>query len=124
MDVTAPADPQPSLEQVRAQFEQWRRNRGKRRAIPESLWEAAVSLYPAHSLNRISRTLGLDYTKLKHHVHPDTSLPVEAAFIELGLAGPAAACTVEMRHRNGSMIAQGVNGPDLMKLARLFWSRS
>ena len=65
MDLTAPSGQQSSLEQVQAQFEQWRRSRDKRRAIPESLWEAAASLYPAFSINRISRTLSLDYTRLK-----------------------------------------------------------
>lgn len=130
MEPTQLTDQQPlCLEQVQAQFEQWRRNRGKRRTIPESLWAAAASLYPAYSLNRISRTLGLDYTRLKHRVQaqsPDPCLPAEAAFIELGFAGTAAAgaCTVEMRHRRGSMTVQGAGSRDLMKLARLFWSRS
>ncbi len=127
MDLTTTSD-QPSLEQVQAQFEQWRRHRGRRRAIPESLWEAAASLYPALSINRISRALGLDYTRLKARVHgqaPDPALPTETAFIEVGIAGTdPVCCTVEMRHRNGSMTAQGVNGLDLMKLARVFWSRS
>ncbi len=129
MEVTVPLDQQPSLEQVRAQFEQWRRSRGKRRAIPESLWQAAACLYPTLPLSRISKALGLDYTKLKDHVHgqaPDPSLPAEAAFIELGGAGsvPACAFTVQMRHRSGSMTVQGVTARQLMKLTRLFWSRS
>ena len=127
MDLIAPSEQQSSLEQVQAPFEQWRRSRDKRRAIPESLWEAAASLYPAFSINRISKTLSLDYTRLKKHVHPQAAelvKPAGTTFIELGIAGAdPVGCTVEMRHRNGSMTAQGINSRDLMKIARLFWSR-
>ena len=109
MDLRTSSVEQLSLEKVRAQFDQWRRNRGKREAIPESLLEAASSLYPAFSLNRISRTLGLNYSKLKHYVHEqstDRSMPSRTTFIELGLSGPAPArqYSVELQHRNGDRI--------------------
>jgi hypothetical protein len=129
MEFLTPSEKQPSLEEVQAQFEQWRRSRGKRRAIPASLWEAASSLYPAYSLHRISKTLRLNYTKLKHYVQgpfSDLSMADGEAFIEMGFATPAPdrPCVVEMRHCNGSrMTVQGADSQDLMKLARLFWSR-
>ena len=130
MDLTACSEKRPTLEEVQAQFEQWRRSRGKRRPIPASLWEAASSLYPAYSLHRISRTLGLNHTKLKHYVQeqsPDLTMTAGEAFIELGFAaGPAPnrPCVIEMRHRDGScMSVWDANSRDLMTLARLFWSR-
>ena len=130
MDMTACSDIRPSLEEVQAQFEQWRRSRGKRRPIPASLWEAASSLYPAYSLHRISRALHLNPTKLKLYVQepsPDLAMTAGEAFIELGFAaGPAPnrPCVIEMQHCNGTrMTIQGADSRDLMKLARLFWSR-
>jgi len=105
MELITSSEKHPSLEEVQAQFEQWRRSRGKRQAIPASLWAAASSLYPSYSLHRISKTLGLNHTKLKHHIkRPSPGLPMEAAeaFIELGFASPSPdrQCVVDMRHCN------------------------
>lgn len=121
------SDMQASLEEVRLQFEHWRYNRDKRGAIPESLWAAAASLYPDHSIHRISKTLRLNYTKLKHYVRGSSAdFPIAAAqhFIEIGSSPLSRQCTIEMRHSNGNrMTLQGVDNRDLMKLVRLFWSR-
>ena len=128
MDLIQPTGEQPSLDEIRAQFEQWRHSRDKRKAIPGALWEAAASLYPTYSLHRISKELRLNHTKLKHYVQglsPDLSVPT-ASFIELGFAKPAPACQymVEMQHQNGArMTMQVTDSRDLMKLARLFRSR-
>jgi len=124
--ITTPSQ-QTSLEEVQAQFEQWRKSRDKRGAIPEALWKAAASLYPAYSLNRISKTLRLNHTQLKHFVkEPSPAPPMAVAeyFIDLGIAAPACKCTVEMKYPDGKcMSVQGLNSQDLMSLARLFWSQ-
>ena len=86
MDLIQPSGEQPSLDEVRAQFEKWRHRRDKRNAISDALWSAAASLYPAYSLYQISRALRLNYTKLKQHVQghsSNRSIPTAAAFIEL-----------------------------------------
>ncbi len=130
MELTLPScEHKPSLEQVRTQFEQWRCSRSKRRAIPESLWEAAASLYPEYSLHRISKTLRLNHSALKHYVQrPSSDLSTAAGqtFIELGLAtGADRPCDIEMRHHDGSrMSVRQADAENLMKLARLFWSRT
>ena len=127
MDLIQPSG-EHRLDEVRAQFEQWRNSRDKRKAIPQALWEAAASLYPAHSLHRISKTLRLNHSKLKQFVQeppPDLSMPT-ASFIEVDFAGPGFPFKgiVEMRHQNGAgMTMQVTDSRDLMKLARLFWSR-
>ena len=130
MEMIPSSDRHPCLEAVQAQFEQWRRFRGKRRPIPTSLWVSAASLYPEYSLHRISKTLRLNHTALKRYVQgpsSDLSMAAGEAFIELGFsAGPAPdrPCVIEMRHPNGSrMTVQDADGQYLMKLARLFWSR-
>ncbi|WP_373498739.1 hypothetical protein [Desulfococcus sp.] len=58
MELILLVESKPGLENVRAQFKQWRRSRGKRRAIPEFLWVSAASLYPEYSLHRISKGCG------------------------------------------------------------------
>jgi len=127
MDLIQPSG-EHNLDEVRVKFKQWRNRCDKRKAIPEALWEAAASLYPAHSLHRISKALRLNHTKLKHYVQgppPDLSMPT-ASFIEVDFAGPASPCKgiVEMRHQNGAgMTMQVTDSRDLIKLARLFWSR-
>lgn len=128
MDLIQPSGEQPSLDEVRAQFEQWRHSRDKRKAIPDALWEAAASLYPAYSLHRISRALRLNHTKLKHYAQGqslDLSMPTTAAFIELGFdkSSPSCQCSVEMKHQNGARMTMQVTSQDLIKLAQLFWSR-
>ena len=125
MDLIQPSG-EHSLDEVRTKFEQWRNRCDKRKAIPEALWEAAASLHPAHSLHQISKALRLNHTKLKHYVQgPNLSMPT-ASFVEVGFSGPAppCKCSVEMRHQNGAMMTMQItDSRDLMKLARLFWSR-
>ena len=117
-----------SLEQVQERFAKWRSNRKGHGRIPESLWEAAASLYPDYSLNRIAGSLGLDYTKLKQRVaqgRPEYCLPT-TEFIDLGYIGSRPECgfTIEIHHHNGTMTVQGAGTRELMKLARLFWKCS
>ena len=53
------------LRQVKAEFQQWRTTKIGRQAIPQHLWEKAVSLLDKHSLAFISKYLGIDYNHLK-----------------------------------------------------------
>ena len=123
-----------SLEDVRNQFEHWRQSRAKRAPIPPSLWQAAISLHPEHSVYEISKSLRLNYTDLKHRVEDKRpvfqSATVSApAFIELGdLNAPMAAaqCIVEMQHQDGGKMKMYFNGDvgvDLLQLSKAFWSK-
>jgi len=131
MKVSECANDERQLEEVRERFEQWRDSRNKRGRIPDALWQAAATLYPAYSLHQISRTLHLNHTKLKQCIHEQqtvSSLPPVPAFIELGLSDAVTPCEciVEMQHRDGARMRVQVKGggrPDLMKLVRQFWGR-
>jgi hypothetical protein len=118
---------QNDLEGVRAQFEQWRKNRDKRVPIPESLWNAAASLHPAFSLYCISKTLRLNHTQLKNFVKQASAEPSETGtghFIDLGVATPLCQCSAEMQHPDGKrMWVKGLNSQDLMNLVYLFWNQ-
>jgi hypothetical protein len=125
---------QSSLEDVRNQFEHWRHRRAKRAPIPTSLWQAAISLYPDHSVYEISKALRLNYTDLKHRLEAQRSFFQPAsvgkpAFIELAdLSAPKAfaQCVVEMKAADGAkmkMHFKGDVGVDLLQLSKAFWSQ-
>jgi len=56
------------LDGVCERFESWRANRKRGARIPAELWQAAVSLYPRYSVNRIAKTLRLGYEDLRSRV--------------------------------------------------------
>jgi hypothetical protein len=124
---------QPSLEEVRDQFENWRHLREKRAPIPHSLWQAAVSLCAKHSVYEISKALRLNYSDLKHRVEDKRSIfqapsVSESAFIDLGLSAPMlpAECIVEMEDQKGATMRiyfKGETGLDLLELGKVFWSK-
>ncbi|RLB79903.1 MAG: hypothetical protein DRH24_11685 [Deltaproteobacteria bacterium] len=122
-----------NLEEIREQFETWRKTREKRAAIPDVLWEAAVSLCPRYSLCQISKALRLNYSDLKHRVQASQSMLhsspiIEPAFIDIGFKSPMlpAECIVEMEDQNGakmSMYFKGEAGLDLLELGKVFWCK-
>ena len=122
-----------TLEQVRQQFEYWRRTREKRCPIPGKLWQAAESLYPENSLYHICKALRLNYTDLKGRIEEKQPACIpstinSAEFIELGLNPPMqpAECLVEMEDPFGAKIRmhfKGSAGLDLLELGRIFWGR-
>lgn len=131
MTLPVPANKRLTLDRVREQFEHWRRTREKKGAIPEALWETAVSLHSDYSLCQISKVLRLGYNDLKHRVQaqrstfsPHSSPP----FIELGLSDPmfSAECIVEMKDQRGAtmrMYFKGKAGVDLLELGKTFWNK-
>jgi len=122
-----------TLEEIREQFETWRKTREKRTTIPDVLWEAAISLCPRYSLCQISKALRLNYSDLKLRVHASQSFlqsspVIDPAFIDLGLKNPIfpAECTIEMEDQNGAkmrMYFKGEAGLDLLELGKAFWSK-
>jgi hypothetical protein len=54
----------PDLEDVKAQFAAWRRER-RGKAIPQELWEAALRLLDRYSASTICLALGLNATRFK-----------------------------------------------------------
>ena len=122
-----------TLEEIRDQFETWRKTREKRTTIPDVLWEAAVSLSPRYSLCQVSKALRLNYSDLKLRVQASQSFlqsspVIDPAFIDLGLKNPIspAECTIEMEDQNGAkmrMYFKGEAGLDLLELGKVFWSK-
>jgi hypothetical protein len=58
---------------VQRKFHKWRTTRPRLSRIPDSLWGAAISLHPRHSLNRIARILHLECAVLRQHLPPSST---------------------------------------------------
>ncbi len=59
------------LEEVRELFKCWRDSRKRGARISAELWQAAVSLFPRFSVNRISRALRLGYEDVRSRVESE-----------------------------------------------------
>jgi len=124
----------PTLDAVRHQFETWRKRRGYRSRIPESLWQAAAGLCEEHSICEVSRILRLNYSRLKNHV-PKVTRRIDLAtgqhpelgFVRLDLGSPMtpSECLVEMESSTGARMRMSFKGAargfDPAELSRVFW---
>ena len=116
MELTVRSSKKPTVEEIRDQFETWRKTREKRTPIPDALWEAAVSLSHRYSPYQTSPS------------SLESPPAIDPAFIELGLKDPLlpAECIVEMEDQNGAkmkMWFKGEAGLDLLELGKVFWSK-
>ena len=125
---------QPSLEEVRDQFEDWRRTRKNRRdPIPPRLWKAAVNLAGSYSIHRISKALRLNYSDLKGRVDQQFAAGKVKAlsaggFIDLGCSQSffESECIFEMQDATGLKMKMSVRGKvdfNLLQLAKAFMSK-
>src|SRR5450755_95427 len=101
---TAVAD---DLLQLSQRFEEWRRANPPRTRLPEPMWVAAVEMAQRHGLHCTTKTLRMDYMRLKKRLRAGTQPPKLAppAFLEL-LASPTTGpmeCVVELESNGGKM---------------------
>jgi hypothetical protein len=126
----------PTIEEVKEQFDTWRKTRKFQEPIPAELWNAAASLCGCgtHRPYIIAQKLGLNYTKLKQHLPAsNTALPIkkapaQTAFVELdlGTAPVPPECIVEMQDENGGQLKLHLKGqpcPDLIEIFTAFWRK-
>ena len=122
-----------TLEEVRNQFEAWRKRRRCRTRIPEALWQAAADLCREHSICEVSQVLRLNYNDLKDRVQRsrDRGLAIgqgpDLNFVKLDLGIPImpSECLVEMEAPNGAKMRMSFKGAsrdfDPVELSRAFW---
>jgi hypothetical protein len=117
------------MEQARQELEAWRSTHRPRCHIPESLWKRAAELASQHGLYLTSRSLRVDYMRLKKLVQPKSPERKSAElpkFIEL--MGPTVAgvaeCVVELEGAGRRMRIQlkGMGVAELVGLSRMVWS--
>lgn len=120
----------PTLEEIRKQFETWRKTRRKYRPIPRDLWRQAAALTAYYPISTVSKALRLNCTDLKRHAQEaEAAAPSGAAtgpaFVELDVSGAISGqCMVEMENRAGArltMYCAGNTWGNLVELARVFW---
>ena len=75
--------------------------------MPQKLWVAAATAAQRHGVYRTTRTLGLEYNKLKSMAHRPDEAPARsdvAQFVELVAPAPAAApqCRIEVQGPAGA----------------------
>ncbi len=127
----------PALEELQRRFDAWRSTGRKGRRIPEELWASATGLAREFGINRVARTLGLDYVSVKRRlVSSDLSQaktsPTEvgissvspaasAAFVELAVEPVARIpqCVVEYEGGRGKFTLRlgGYDAVDIVALA-------
>lgn len=95
---------------VQARFDQWRKTRKKREAIPDELWSAAVKLAEELSVFKVAKSLRLNYASLKKRVNqlpPRVHTENQASsFIEIPVmsAGNAQQYRVDIHRSDGSLM--------------------
>jgi hypothetical protein len=119
-----------AVEAVRRRFEDWRRDAGRSRRIPEELWRVAVDLAAQHGIWRTARALRLNNAALKQRLVAAeragaTQRARLASFVELPspAVGAVGECVVELEDRIGTKLRVRFPGwtvPDLAALAREF----
>ena len=116
-----------TIEEVRTRFEDWRRNRQGKAAIPNELWSAAIALASKNGVNRTATELRVDGGKLKRLMVAAGGAPMKcapASFVELTPASASLGeCRIELEGRRGKIRIQlpGASTADLAELTGTFW---
>ena len=119
------------LEETKARFEEWRRNRQGKAPIPDELWAAAVEVARKEGVSRTSTELRVEWNHLKRRMaaaseaSPKPALP---AFVELVTprAPSLPECMIELEGRRGKLRIQLKNVPAsyLATLSRELWEQA
>jgi hypothetical protein len=117
-------DQLPTVEEVGARLEEWRRSRQGRAAIPDELWSAAAEVARRDGVTRTASALRLDGGKLKGRMTAADGIAKRAtppSFVELiaPRAGAVAQCAIELEGRRGRIrIELKANAADLASFSR------
>ena len=120
--------PTVSLEDLKARFEEWRRNRKGKASIPDQLWEAAAEVARKEGVSRTSTELRVEWNHLKRHMaaaQRGPSKPMPPRFVELVAPRRESLpeCTIELEGRRGKLRIQlkGASASYLATLSRELW---
>ena len=118
-----------TLEELKNQFEDYRKNKSyKRESIPKHLWQAAAELAKEHSIAAVSKELGLRYSSIKEYIYgqpiPKNKIRKKSpCFVELKHSQPLLEIpiTVDIENKKGARmrICLGSN-TDISSLIKSF----
>ena len=69
------------LTQIKLKFDHYRATRTKREALPKELWDDAVALTSEFSFFEVSKTLKVNYARLKELAEPKSKLNRPQKFV-------------------------------------------
>lgn len=118
------------VEALRDRIEHWRQTRRKRSPMPSELWDAAATAARRHGVHYVARELCLNHTPLKKRAM-DNQHDDKCGFVEVDLGKAvgvqgAMEAVVELVGSDGTRLTiktVGTDVPDVLGLAREFWSR-
>jgi hypothetical protein len=120
--------PTVSLEEVKTRFEEWRRSRKGKAAIPDELWAAAVEVARREGVSRASTELRVEWNHLKRRMAAPSatpSKPVLPRFVELvaprGESLPECVIELEGRHAKLRIQLKDASASYLATLSRQLW---
>lgn len=130
-----------SIEQIKKQFIDYRKNQSKYSRIPEPLWQKAVKLYPKYSVSQISQALQVSYVTLKKKIQkipekkvppPEPSYTSEKkapqlpSFVQLDMPSPPQGLSsyhsewsIEMENASGGKMKIGVKSWQILDVAAI-----
>jgi hypothetical protein len=116
-----------SLEEAKARFEEWRRDRKGKAPIPEELWAAAAEVARREGVSRTSTELRVEWNHLKRRMAA-AERPTKAApprFVELVAPSEEALheCVIEVEGRRSKLRIQlkGASAWYVATLSRELW---
>jgi hypothetical protein len=121
------------LKVVLRQFEQWRAAKQRGERIPQHLWQAAASLYPRYTVNRIARYLRLDGADLRDYVDlgrksggPKRREVPQFVPLSVGGSGGRADCRIKVSaggRARATIRLKGAEVESVVEVLRELWSR-
>ncbi len=120
---------EPSLEEVKRQFDSWRRGHDWRGRIPNNLWRMAARTAVVHGVDRTASELRLNPDRLKQWMRmldPVESIGEVPRFVELSplTVAPTAECSLELEDGSGKklrIILKGQATAQAVALGRTLW---
>lgn len=98
-----------TIDELRRQFDTWRKTRRPHTPIPPELWDRAAELAIEQGLWKTARALSLDYNALKKRANARSASPSTSPvtqFVEFlsPLSGQIAECSLEVESTRGSRL--------------------
>jgi hypothetical protein len=117
-----------SLEEAKARFEEWRRDRRGKAAIPDELWAAAAEVARREGVSRTSTELRVEWNHLKRRMAAadrTASKTTPPRFVELVAPREESLseCVIELEGRRSKLRIQlkDASATYLAKLSRQLW---
>jgi hypothetical protein len=117
-----------TLDEAKARFEAWRRNRKGKAPIPDALWSAAVDVARKEGVSRTATELRVEWNRLKRRMAAAAGTPSEQSppkFVELVAPREEALheCVIEVEGRRCKLRIQlkGASASYLATLSRELW---